>query len=118
MLPQLRFLAKERMRLDRFSTQATPYYNQPIPLKPSYPRKVFQTWGSKDLPPKMKENLEKLKQQNPEFEFFLFDDDERREFIATHFEKDVLEAYDTLLPGAYKADLWRYCIFMVVSILI
>ena len=34
----------------------------------------------------------------------------RREFISKYFNKDVLEAYDTLLPGAYKADLWRYCI--------
>jgi len=27
-----------------------------------------------------------------------------------NFDKDVLEAFHTLKPGAYKSDLWRYCI--------
>jgi mannosyltransferase OCH1-like enzyme len=54
--------------------------------------------------------VNRLKQANPEFEHRLFDDADCRDFIQTHFEPDVLEAYDTLLPGAFKADLWRYCI--------
>ena len=31
-------------------------------------------------------------------------------FRSTHFPTNVLNAYDSLIPGAYKADLWRYCI--------
>lgn len=82
-------------------------YNPAIPLK------IFQTWYTKDLPPKMKECVDNLKAANPEFEHFLFDDNDCREFIRTHFAKDVLEAYDTLIPGAYKADLWRYCVLYI-----
>lgn len=82
-------------------------YNPVIPLK------IFQTWYTKNLPPKMKERVDNLKAVNPEFEHFLFDDNDCREFIRTHFAKDVLEAYDRLIPGAYKADLWRYCVLYI-----
>jgi mannosyltransferase OCH1-like enzyme len=82
-------------------------YNPIIPLK------IFQTWFTKDLHPKMKEAVENIKTQNPQFEHFLFDDNDCREFIKTHFELDVLKAYDSLIPGAYKADLWRYCIIYI-----
>lgn len=86
-------------------------------LKASYnsiiPKNIFQTWCTKDLPPKMKENIELLKQQNPEFRHFLFDDDDCREFIQDNFAGDVLHAFDSLIPGAYKADLWRYCVLYI-----
>ena len=84
-----------------------PYYKSIIPLK------IFQTWHSKDLPPKMKERVEELKATNPRFEHYLFDDNDCREFIKEHFDRDVLNAYDTLIPGAYKADLWRYCVLYI-----
>jgi hypothetical protein len=74
------------------------------------PFNIFQTWHDKKLPPKMRECVDRLKSQNPEFTHYLYDDNECRHFIKTNFESNVLEAYDTLLPGAYKADLWRYCV--------
>ena len=58
----------------------------------------------------MQECNDELKKQNPEFEFHLYDDNDCREFIKTNFQKEVLHAFDTLIPGAYKADLWRYCV--------
>jgi len=61
----------------------------------------------------MKETHEKFKADNPEFKYMLFDDDECRDFIITHFDDSVLNAYDSLLPGAFKADLWRYCILYI-----
>ena len=74
------------------------------------PRIIYQTWSTKKLPLKMKECVESLKQANPGFEHYLYDDAECRDFIKKNFDKDVLSAYDKLKPGAYKADLWRYCI--------
>lgn len=82
-------------------------YRSVIPLK------VYQTWSTHDLPPHMQTRVAALKLQNPEFEFFLYDDAECREFIAKHFAKEVVDAYDKLIPGAYKADLWRYCVLYV-----
>jgi mannosyltransferase OCH1-like enzyme len=71
---------------------------------------LYQTWHSKKLPPKMAECVDKLTKQNPEFEHRLFDDADCRAFIKGNYDSDVLEAYDRLVPGAYKADLWRYCV--------
>jgi mannosyltransferase OCH1-like enzyme len=93
-------------------------YNKPYPyLKNNYnsviPLDIYQTWFTKGLPPKMRERVELLKAQNPRFNHHLFDDNDCREFIKTHFQPDVLEAYDTLIPGAYKADLWRLCVLFI-----
>ena len=77
------------------------------------PLKIYQTWKTTDLPEKMKENVERLKMKNPEFEYHLFGDEECRIFIKEHFDDDVLEAYNKLIPGAYKADLWRYCVLYI-----
>ena len=74
------------------------------------PLHIYQTWNTKDLPPKMAACVESVKKDNPEFKHHLYDDAECREFIESHFEPDVLAAYDSLIPGAFKADLWRYCI--------
>jgi len=77
------------------------------------PLNLFQTWHTKDLPPAMKESVELLKSQNPEFTYYLFDDADCREFIAENFDYCVVEAFDRLIPGAYKADLWRYCVLYI-----
>ena len=80
------------------------YYNNIIPLN------IFQTWVSKNLPKKMSDTIEKMKQNNPAFKHHLFDDNDCREFIKDNFNIEILNAFDSLIPGAYKADLWRYCI--------
>lgn len=82
-------------------------------IQPSYsiiPLNLFQTWHTLDLPPKMKQTVELLKLQNPEFTHYLYDDEMCRDFIEKNFDKDVLYSFDKLKPGAYKSDLWRYCI--------
>lgn len=46
---------------------------------------------------------------NPEYNISIFIDQECRSFIREHFSTRVLEAYDVLVPAAFKADLFRYC---------
>jgi mannosyltransferase OCH1-like enzyme len=77
------------------------------------PLNIFQTWKTKDLKPDMTEMVEKLKEINPEFTHYLYDNDDCRKFIEKYFDKDVLTAFDCIIPGAYKADLWRYCILYI-----
>lgn len=79
-------------------------YNCVIPLN------IFQTWHSKVLPIRMGHNIYMLKRNNPRFRYYLFDDNDCEEFIRKNFDVDVLNAFNSLIPGAYKADLWRYCI--------
>ena len=80
------------------------------PLKPNYrsviPLKIFQTWHTKNLPPKMEDAVKRIKIANPGFDHHLFDDDDCREFIKNNYPPIVLETFDKLIPGAYKADLW------------
>lgn len=71
---------------------------------------IYQTWHTKDLPPKMKLCIEKLKRDNPEFEHHLYDLEDCREFIKMNFSKEILETYDSLVPISYKSDLWRFCV--------
>jgi len=89
------------------------YNSQSSPKYSVVPKKLFQTWHSKDLPPKMRENIEIIQRNNPELEYFLFDNNECVNFIKAHFSDEVVDAYNTLLPGAYKADLWRYCVMYI-----
>ena len=88
--------------------------NQLYPTKEVYncviPQNIFQTWHTKKLPPLMFASIEKLKKNNPCFKHYLYDDNECREFIKNNYDSHVLNAFDNLIPGAYKADLWRYCI--------
>jgi mannosyltransferase OCH1-like enzyme len=74
------------------------------------PKKIFQTWHTNELPPLMKQCTQKLREDNPEFEYYLYNDQECRKFIEDNYDKSIVEAYDILIPGAFKADLWRYCV--------
>jgi hypothetical protein len=74
------------------------------------PLNIFQTWHTLDLPPKMKEKVNLLKDNNPEFIHHLYDENMCREFISSNFDNDVLYTFDNLKPREYKADLWRYCV--------
>jgi mannosyltransferase OCH1-like enzyme len=79
-------------------------------LELQIPANIFQTWHTKMLPPNMFKAIMLIKQMNPGFKYYLFDDNDCREFIKHNFDAKILHAYDNLIPGAYKADLWRYCI--------
>lgn len=80
---------------------------------PTIPLNLFQTWNTKDLPPSMKACVYRLRQQNPEFNYQLFDDEDCIRFIRENFDQEVVYAFHRLKPGAYKADLWRYCVLFV-----
>ena len=82
-------------------------YNSIIPLN------LYMCWGNKNLPPLMQENYNLMVKNNPEFKHYLYDDDDCRNFIKNSFPIQVLNAFDSLVPGAYKADLWRYCILYI-----
>lgn len=85
-----------------------------FPMKSSYnsviPLNIFQTWHTRELPLYMKACVDSLKREHPNFTYQLFDDNDCREFIKNNFPGEVLGAFDSLIPGAYKADLWRYCV--------
>jgi len=50
---------------------------------------------------------------NPEYEYYFFDKDDRRKFIKDNFSPDILECYDLLVPGSYRADFFRFSYFCI-----
>jgi hypothetical protein len=95
----------------------------------TFPVPFFQTWccnssavtNSNDftellnagLMPKMlecvKDNLI-LNRVGIDCVHYLFNDNACREFLSDTFPTEIVYAYDLLIPTAFKADLWRYCI--------
>jgi mannosyltransferase OCH1-like enzyme len=82
--------------------------NQECPI----PKKIFQTWEVKEN--EMTEEMQKIvntwKQFNPNYKYHFYDKNDRELFIKNNFSKQIYEAYCRIIPGAYKADLWRYCV--------
>ena len=47
---------------------------------------------------------------NPEYTYIYFNDINARQFLRDNFSEEINYCYDLLVPGAYKADLLRYCL--------
>tara|TARA_B100001057_G_scaffold497985_1_gene603671 strand:+ start:349 stop:1161 length:813 start_codon:yes stop_codon:yes gene_type:complete len=68
-----------------------------------------QSWCNRNLTPGIAELCNTHRNCNPGYEYVFYDDKECRDFVEEHFHENVLLAYDALIPGAFKADLFRYC---------
>ena len=55
--------------------------------------------------------VESFKRSGWEYRFY--SDEDAQNFLSTHFPAEVREAYDDLRPGAFKADLFRYCALLI-----
>ena len=78
------------------------------------PFHIYQTWHDKNnIPPSVSECVSNIIKNNPTFTHHLCDTHECREFIKNNFPPIVLDTYDILIPHAFKADLWRYCVLYV-----
>ena len=89
----------------------SPYSNDPQRL---IPKIVHQTWFE-DLEaskyPNMSRMVESFKRSGWDYRFY--SDASAEEFLSTHFPPAVLEAYRAIIPGAFKADLFRYCVLLI-----
>jgi mannosyltransferase OCH1-like enzyme len=74
------------------------------------PRIIYQTFETMDVPDGMYKAINSWRETNTDYEHYLYDANSRVEFIETFFGKNVLDAYLNLIPGAFKADLWRCCV--------
>ena len=87
-------------------------------VKSIYPRKIpyiFMQNSSDDLvSDEIAQNIHNFINTNPEYTYMFFDDDDSRAFILENFPREVINAFDELVPGAYKSDLFRYC-FMYIN---
>ncbi|KAL3776566.1 hypothetical protein ACHAWO_013227 [Cyclotella atomus] len=78
------------------------------------PKIIHQTWFepvTQDKYPNMSRLIESWKKSG--WEYYFYDDDTAGEFLSTHFPPEVREAYESIIPGAFKADLFRYCVLLI-----
>jgi len=111
---QKNYFSSEINKIDDKSTKNIKLYVEIMEKRrtivPIIPLQIFQTWKTSELPPNMKKCVDKLKKDNPEFKHYLFNDEECYDYIKNAYDSDVVNAFTTFIPGAFKADLFRYCI--------
>jgi len=71
--------------------------------------KIMQTSKSDIVTKKKFYSVQSILANAPDYEYCFYDDQKAKKFIDNEYEKVVGIAYDSLIPGAYKADLFRYC---------
>ena len=74
------------------------------------PKHIFQTFKTKKLPLITRWHIWNIKRQNPEYQYYLYDDEDVQEFFRTEYPEEYLKAYKRLTIGAAKADFFRYAI--------
>ena len=91
------------------------WYNQTTPIiyESKIPLKFYQTWKTKELSTEFQSIVDTWKIQNPHYTYHLFDDTEAGQFIKYNFDKEVYDAFNKLKIGAFKADLFRYCVLYI-----
>jgi len=73
------------------------------------PAQIVQTFSTSNVVRPVHSAVTRWQETNREYHYEFFDDDKCRSFIEENYPAEVLSAYDSLIPGAYRADLWRYC---------
>jgi len=73
------------------------------------PAVVYQTYDSSNLSSNIINNFNSNIVNNPEFDFYLYNDYDAREFIVSNFNNELLYIYDSLIKNNQN-ELWKYCI--------
>lgn len=74
------------------------------------PRVIHQTFSTSNVPCGMYKAVNSWKTLNSDYEYYFYTDEDCIAFIKKYFDKKVLYAYLNLIPGAFKADLFRCCV--------
>ena len=73
------------------------------------PRLIHQVFPHSDLPPKLTENVRKLRDLNPDWEYRFYNDRDIEDYLGKYFP-EFLKSYLAIDPhyGVVRADLFRY----------
>jgi len=74
------------------------------------PKRIYQSWKTKELSPNLQANVDEIKRLNPTYEYVLFDDNDCRDYLLKNYGVPYASAFDNLFHGAFKCDFWRYAI--------
>mmetsp|Transcript_16940 Transcript_16940/g.36731 ORF Transcript_16940/g.36731 Transcript_16940/m.36731 type:complete len:395 (-) Transcript_16940:128-1312(-) len=71
------------------------------------PRLIFQSWKTTELKPNLCRLVLEWSRMNPEYDYFLFDDDAADAFVRTEYGREIFSSYACVKVGAAKCDVWR-----------
>jgi mannosyltransferase OCH1-like enzyme len=76
----------------------------------SISRVIYQTYPSKDVPTRIHNNIQFMKDLNPSYKYELFDDSDIADFIVSEYGRSIYSYYERINPkyGAARADFFRY----------
>ena len=101
-----KFETKGEHRINKFYPKISTCFS----IAQKIPFKIHQTYFTSTLNTNMYQACMTIRNMNPEYDYYFYDDNDCREYIRTYFPKEYLKAYDLVIPGAYKADLFRYLV--------
>jgi mannosyltransferase OCH1-like enzyme len=102
------FIHKRNMLLDNILYE-NKYCKYDIKRLDTIPKRIVQTWERKNIIRSLQSIINSWKRKNPDYEYILYDNLDREQFLEKYFNKDVINAYKTLIPGSFKVDLFRTC---------
>jgi hypothetical protein len=73
----------------------------------NFPRICIQTYKHQVCGPVMHRVLRQNRSKNPGWTFLYFDDIDAHDFVHSRCSQKVADMYDSLIPAAFKADLFR-----------
>ena len=79
------------------------------PRSHNIPAKIFQGFNHSVLDDDYYRHISHTLELNPNYEYHFHDTISAQKLIRENFEPRVLQAYNDLVPGAYRGDLWRLC---------
>jgi hypothetical protein len=83
----------------------------PMPPRDQWkiPRHIFQTWKEGPKTPEIEAALSSFRTQEG-YNYNCLTDAQCFLFLKSEFGERFSNAYSLLVPGAYRADFWRYCV--------
>ncbi len=80
------------------------------------PKNIYQIYlYEKDIPIQIKDNIDRIKKQNPNYKYRLFTEKDIDIFIKNNYSKDIYDTYNTINWNVVKADLFRYLLIYKIG---
>ncbi|MGV1017934.1 MAG: glycosyltransferase family 32 protein [Fluviibacter phosphoraccumulans] len=76
---------------------------------------IYFTDNGSSPPPAILARMETVKRFFPNYRYCLYNLESARQFLLDHYNQDVLDAFETLVPFAYKSDFFRYCVLYKIG---
>lgn len=109
-----KYINFDNIKTEPIQTLIHPHRYIITPSRQNIPRNIFQTNISDNIPTSMKFAIQSIQSEsNNGYIYKYFTDDECVEYLKQHFQPDVLLQYNSLIPGAFKCDVFRLCVLLI-----